>query len=85
VGNAAPAVLWPPSHNQRPGLHLAIAAEDFSVMRDLFSDVIEVGKAEEGSRAAGMTTTGTATITDTTGTAALPVVAFVFTESAHAL
>jgi hypothetical protein len=61
-------------------------------MHELFSNVIEAGKAQEGARAAYTTTAETATMpttttttTTTAGTSALPVPVFAETDSAHAL
>jgi hypothetical protein len=84
---SAPTQLFAP--NQSPNLDPATGTttEDFNAMHELFSKVIEAGKAQqEAARAASMTTTGTAampTTTNTTGTSALPIPAVTFTDLAH--
>jgi hypothetical protein len=98
VQSAAPtAPAVGPSHNQSPDLDLATAtaAADLTAMHNLFSSVIEAGKAHEAAYDY-TTTTGTATMPTTTTTAtatataptgtsvsAPPIPVVAFTDLAH--
>jgi hypothetical protein len=92
IAPTAPAVG--PSHNQSPDLDLgatATAAEaDLNAMHDLFSNVIEAGKAHEAAydytATMGTTTIPTTTATTTattTSVSALPIPVVAFTDLAH--